>query len=136
MERALRKLRRAMVRPDRDRLSGLIEVDEILIGGKRPTLEGRSPAGKTLVLAAVEDKHENGIGRIRLLVIPDAAADMIEKNLARIIEPESMVRTDGWRGYQRLSSLGYRHIVVKRHEIDHGFDTTPLVHRVSALLKR
>jgi hypothetical protein len=31
----LHKLRRAMVRPDRDKLSGRIEVDESFIGGER-----------------------------------------------------------------------------------------------------
>ena len=32
----LHKLRRAMVRPGRDRLHGVVEVDEIFIGGPRP----------------------------------------------------------------------------------------------------
>jgi hypothetical protein len=30
----LHKLRRAMIRPDRDRLSGWVEVDETLVGGE------------------------------------------------------------------------------------------------------
>ena len=34
-----------------------------------------------MALVAVEDKGKEGMGRIRLRVLPDAAADMIEKNL-------------------------------------------------------
>jgi hypothetical protein len=29
----MHKLRRAMVRPDRDRLTGVVEVDEMFVGG-------------------------------------------------------------------------------------------------------
>ena len=36
----LHKLRRAMVRPDRDRLSGTVEVDETMVGGVRPGMFG------------------------------------------------------------------------------------------------
>lgn len=46
----------AMVRPDRDRLSGAVEVDETYIGGTKPEKRGRGAAGKTLLLVAVEDK--------------------------------------------------------------------------------
>lgn len=45
-----------MVRPDRDRLSGAVEVDETYIGGTKPEKRGRGAAGKTLLLVAVEDK--------------------------------------------------------------------------------
>lgn len=37
----LHKLRRAMVRPGRDKLSGVVEVDESFIGGKKPGKRGR-----------------------------------------------------------------------------------------------
>ena len=50
----LHKLRRAMVRPGRDRLRGVVEMDETLVGGERPGKRGRGAAGKTLVVIAVE----------------------------------------------------------------------------------
>jgi hypothetical protein len=46
----LHKLRRAMVRPDRDRLSGIVEVDETYIGGEKPGKRGRGAGGKQLSL--------------------------------------------------------------------------------------
>lgn len=69
----LHKLRRAMVRPGRDRLSGVVEVDEILIGGPRKGKEGRGALGKAMVLVAVEDKDGKDIGRIRLMRIENAS---------------------------------------------------------------
>lgn len=56
-----------MVRLGRDYLSGLVEVDEAYIGGKRQGKRGRRAAGKSLVLIAVEDKCSH-IGRIRFTV--------------------------------------------------------------------
>ena len=57
-----------MVRPGRDRLSGLVEVDETYIGGEKKGKRGRGAEGKALVVIAVEDKAEEGIGRIRMAV--------------------------------------------------------------------
>lgn len=130
----LHKLRTAMVRPGRDRLSGLVEVDETLLGGPRPGKPGRGAAGKELVLVAVEDKGEEGIGRIRLAHIPNASGSALQKALDEMVEPGSTIRTDGWKGY--LAVRGYKHIVIKHQEDELGHDPTPLVHRIASLLKR
>lgn len=74
----LHKLRRAMVRPGRDRLSGIIEVDEIFIGGPQPGKRGRGAAGKELVLIAAQIDGKR-VGRIRMYRIPDASALSLEK---------------------------------------------------------
>jgi len=130
----LHKLRTAMVRPGRDRLSGIIEVDETLVGGKRPGKRGRGAEGKELVLIAVEDKGSNGIGRIRLKHIPDASGPTLKQAIVEMVEPGSTIRTDGWSGYNGLE--GYKHIVVSHDEEEPGHDPTPLVHRIASLLKR
>ena len=73
----LHKLRYAMVRPGRDRLSGIVEVDETYIGGQKPGKRGRGAAGKTLVLVAAQE-DSNRIGRIRLRCVVDASAKSLE----------------------------------------------------------
>jgi ISXO2-like transposase domain len=65
----MHKLRRAMVRPDRDRLSGVVEVDETFVGGVEPGVDGRETHTKTLVAIAAEENGRD-IGRIRLARIP------------------------------------------------------------------
>jgi transposase-like protein len=130
----LHKLRHAMVRPGRDRLSGVIEVDETYLGGEKPGKRGRGAAGKALVLiAAQEDK--NRIGRIRLRRVLDASADGLSPAIREAVEPASTLRTDGWPGYAGLPRLGYRHQVV-RESADVGENLLPLAHRVAGLLKR
>lgn len=130
----LHKLRRAMVRPGRDRLSGVVEVDEIFIGGERAGKRGRGAAGKTLVVIAAQ-KAEKGIGRIRMRQVADAAGDSLEPAVWDMVEPNSVVRTDGWRGYNGLTELGYDHQVIRTNP-DLGENLLPLVNRVASLLKR
>lgn len=130
----LHKLRHAMVRPGRDRLSGVVEVDETYIGGKKPGKRGRGAAGKALVLImAQEDK--NRIGRIRLRQVPDASEDSLGLAIQEAVESGSTVFTDGWSSYGGLPRLGYRHQVV-RDTADVGENLLPLAHRVAGLLKR
>jgi|SRR3989344_1969042 len=132
----LHKLRRAMVRPGRERLSGMVEVDETFIGGPRSGTTGRGADAKVLVLIAVEDKAGAGIGRIRLAVIPDASHSSLQRAIKGMVEQESTVRTDGWGGYAGLKRDGYHHVVVDKEKADVGENLTPLAHRVASLLKR
>ncbi|MCP4184763.1 MAG: IS1595 family transposase [Hyphomicrobiales bacterium] len=130
----LHKLRRAMVRPGRDRLSGLVEMDETFIGGVRPGKRGRGADGKTIVLVAVENKDMQ-MGRIRLSTIPDTASEAIKNATLQMVDPGSTINTDGWDGYNMLSNYGYVHAPVTHAKSMSG-DATPLAHHVISLLKR
>lgn len=130
----LHKLRHAMVRPGRDRLSGIVEVDETYIGGKRPGKRGRGAAGKALVVITAQEDG-NRIGRIRLRRVMDASAKSLEPAVQECIEPGTVVRTDDWIGYARLQTLSYVHQVV-RQESHVGENLLPLANRVASLLKR
>lgn len=130
----LHKLRTAMVRPGRERLSGIVEVDKTLIGGKKTGKRGRGAEGKTLVVIAVEDKDKH-LGRIRLRRVEDASATSLLPAVQESVEPNSLIRTDGWTGYSQLAIKGYGHKIVRK-DADVGDNLLPLAHRVAALLKR
>ena len=132
----LKKVRTVMVRVGRERLGGLVEVDEVFIGGVKPGKRGRGALGKVLVLVAVEDKSKAGLGRIRIEVVTDATAVSLKKAIRKMVEPGSVVRTDEWKGYTPWALDGYQHTLMKRQSLELGEDPTPLVHRVASLLKR
>jgi transposase-like protein len=132
----LHKLRRAMVRPGRDRLSGTIEVDETYLGGPEEGVRGRETQKKTLIVVAAQEDGR-GIGRIRLRHVTDASGDNLLPFVEDSIEPGSLIRTDGWKGYDELESRGYwREIIVVSHRRETASDLLPRVHRVVSLLKR
>jgi transposase-like protein len=132
----LHKLRRAMVRRDRERLSGVVEVDETFIGGVEPGASGREAGTKMLVVIAAEEDGSR-IGRIRVEPIPDGAAASLVPFVERNVTPSSVVHTDGWEGYQGLPSKGYEHKVTRiKGSGKLGHEVLPRVHRVAALLKR
>jgi len=130
----LHKLRRAMVRPGRDRLSGTIQVDETYIGGEKPGKRGRGAEGKTLVLIAAQEDGKV-TGRIRLKQIADASAESLEGAVQETVERGAVVKTDDWNGYKGLESLGYRHPIVRKTATI-GDNLLPLCHREAALIKR
>ena len=131
------KLRRAMVRPGRDRLHGHVEVDETFWGATEAGLRGRQRVEKVLVAVAVEQVGRRGLGRIRLRQIPDASAASLQAFVEDAIEPGSTLHTDGWISYDRLEKRGYRHrITFLRGHPKSPADLLPRVHRVVGLLKR
>ena len=109
----LHKLRRAMVRPGRDRLAGVVEVDETYIGGERPGKRGRGAAGKSLVVIAAQADGEKKIGRIRLLRVSSAAEAQLTPAVVGMVQPGSIVRTDDWNGYQGLPAAGYEREILR-----------------------
>src|SRR5260370_36956059 len=106
----LHKLRRAMVRPGRDLLSGAIEVDETYVGGPEEGTRGRETDNKAIVAVAAE-KNGRGPGRIRLPRLKDVSADSLLPFVQSAVTPGTAVHTDGWRGYAGLAAAGYQHRV-------------------------
>src|SRR3954463_12467480 len=99
----LHKLRKAMVRPDREPLAGRVEADETYVGGPRPGKRGRGAAGKTLGAGAVEAGQAGGrrLGRLRLAVVPDASAASLEGFLGAAVATPPPVAT-----HRRAGSAG------------------------------
>jgi transposase-like protein len=132
----LHKLRRAMTRPGRDRLSGRIEVDESYLGGLEEGLRGRRIERKTLIVIAAQEDGK-GIGRIRIKRIPDASSRSLHSFIRESIEDGSTIHTDGWEGYSGLDKIGYHHeITPLRNKSKSASELLPRAHRVISLMKR
>jgi transposase-like protein len=129
----LQKLRRAMIRPDRERLRGEIEVDETYVGGPETGLRGgRELQDKTLVVGAVEIRGRAS-GRIRLRVVLDASGSSLTGFVRENVEPGTVVITDGWKGYLPLAGMGYRHY--PHPQADRVDKMLPRIHRAFGNLK-
>lgn len=132
----LHKLRRAMVRPGRDQLSGEVEVDETFVGGVEAGGGRRHLGNKALVAIAAEVRGA-AIGRIRMKRVRDSSATSLQPYVRSVVAPGSVVVTDGLNSYVGLASAGYRHD--RRVILGSGQGAEvllPRVHRVASLLKR
>ena len=101
----LHKIRRAMVRPGRDRLAGIVEIDETYLGGIEEGVRGRQTEKKALIVVAAQEDGR-GVGRIRLRRIADASARSLIPFIEDSVERGSVIHTDGWLGYEPLEKMG------------------------------
>ena len=138
----LHRLRRAMVRPDRDLLHGEVEIDETylaLTSRTNPILAtGRkSNTTKVLVVIAVEKLQPKGFGRIRIRQVDQGNAEHLMPFIKESIRLGAVIHSDGSAAYKDLEGAGYKH----RRSVHLGSDipaheSMPGVHRVAALLQR
>ena len=135
----LHKLRRAMVRDGREKLSGIIEVDETYIGGTEIGTEkqGRGAEDKCLVVVATECNGKQ-IGRVRFKIIPNASKENLISFIKQTVASQSTIITDGWSGYSSLSQAKeYKHIEkVISGSGKQAHELLPHVHMVDSLVKR
>lgn len=132
----MHKIRKAMVRPGRGPLLGLVEVDETYVGGEEEGVRGRKTEKKSIVAVAVEVDGTRA-GRLRMERIEDAAAASLQPFVARNVAEGCTVKTDEWQGYKSVRFLGCRHRT-KKVGGDRKAATRflPHVHRAASLLKR
>jgi hypothetical protein len=141
----LHRFRRAMVRPDRDLLSGIVEVDEVFLGLSRKDKENpRAPGSKShnrshlvAIAVAIEVHDPKGFGRIRLHRIAAPTIDAIVAFVQGNIASGSTVRTDGSAIYATLKDAGFKHDphVILGSKVP-AHEPLPGVHRIAALIKR
>lgn len=131
----LHKLRCAMVNPDRDRLSGVVEVDEAFYGGAQKGKRGRGAEGKIMILVATENK--DGVpGRVRFVEIADASAESLTTAISNIVEPGSTIQTDGWKGYATLDETGFKREIIPRQKNQPSESLLPMADLNISLFKR
>ena len=98
------KLRASMVDPERNPLSGLVEIDEASLPFRTkddpPTGgQGRSHDGKMLIVGAIELGDGNIPGRLRLAEISSYGAADLGLFVETAADPDAIAKTDGWSGY-------------------------------------
>jgi transposase-like protein len=140
----VQKLRRAMVRQGRDKLTGIIEVDETFIGGIEAGTgkQGRGAETKTLVVVATECIGKQ-IGRVRFRCIDSASAENLIPFIQDNITQGSTIITDGWKGYNPIPLKKNGEIDGYLHEVKtitgsgkEADELLPHVHMVDSLVKR
>ena len=131
----LHKLRRAMVRPDRELLSGVVELDQSFVGGRSHGKRGPS-SDKAPVTIAVERDERGRLGRVRLeLADKVGGLDIIDFACA-VVAPGATIHTDGARMFTRLVAKGYAHVPNPGNTAEDLDAVMPGPHLVSSLLKR
>ena len=86
-------------------LSGIVEIDDTYVGGRKknsPGHSGRGSEGKTIIFGTVERK-----GRIKLEVVPNLQKKTVAPILQNNVEPGTKIMTDEFAAYKRFGSLGY-----------------------------
>ena len=134
----LHKFRKAMVRSDRTKLVGEVEVDETYIGGScKGGKRGRGAENKFIVVIAVELLKPKGYGRVRMRYVPNVKATSLIPFVCDAVETGSLICTDGYDSYNSLSSHGYKHKKLILSSSDNPAHVSmPAVHRIASLLKR
>ena len=132
----LHKLRRAMVLPGRELLSGAVEVDECYIGARRQGSGGRGAVGKAIVVIAVEERGR-APGRVRMRRVPNVTKDTLTDFVLDHVARHSEVRTDGWQGYFDIGKYRFQHVVTNVSASgEPAHVVLPHVHLVASLVKR
>jgi len=133
----LHRFRVAMVNTGRKPLSGYVEVDETFVGGEEHGGKRGRGTTKSIVVIAVEIRQPKSFGRVRMRQIPNSSGNILLPFVRDVVAPGSVVRTDGWTGYNGLPDNGYtREIVVQSSSGDPAHVSMPGVHRIASLLKR
>lgn len=93
-------------------VKGEVEVDESYFGARRVRgLRGRGARGKTIVFGLFKRN-----GRVYTEVVPDCSKATFQCIIRGRVELESIIHSDGWRGYDGLVDLGYQ----KHFRVQHG----------------
>lgn len=93
---------------------GEVEVDESFFGAKRVKgKRGRGAGGKTIVFGLLKRN-----GKVYTEIVPDCSRSTLQGIIRGKVDPESIIHSDKWRGYNGLVDLGYK----KHFRVDHGND--------------
>ncbi len=92
--------------------SGEIEVDESYFGGRRKGKRGRGAAGKVPVFGILKRG-----GRVYTQVISDAKSKTLMPIIREKVQPDSIVYSDCWRGYNVLDVSEFKHYRINHSKL-------------------
>lgn len=137
------RIRAAMLTSEGALLQGIIEADETYLGGKPrhknrrddddfSGKRGRGASTKVPVMGAVERG-----GRVVARMVPDASRKTITGFIKRYINTNgSLLITDEWRGYRRVSERMFHAVVKHAQEYAFGQIHTNSIEGFWSLVKR
>ena len=96
------------------KLSGDIEVDEAYFGPSRIRGKRGRGAGEKTVVFGIFKRN----GHVYTEIVPDAKKATLQDIIRGKVDPESVIHSDGWRGYDGLIDLGYEEHVRINHDDD------------------
>ena len=124
----LHKIRLLYAQSDEKAFDGVVECDEVYIGGKEkwkhksmrtPHTQGRSTKTKTPVFGMIERSivvnkqgEEENITYVHAFKVPNTNKDTLQPIIQQFIADGAMVITDELNAYNGLSGLGYAHAIV------------------------
>lgn len=96
--------------------SGTVEVDESYFGARRVRgRRGRGASGKTIVFGIFKRN-----GSVYTEIVQNCKAQTLQAIIRGHVAPETVIHSDGWRGYDGLVDVGYsKHFRV--HHSDNQF---------------
>ena len=95
-------------------LSGTIEVDESYFGPRRVKGKAGRGAGKKTPVFGIFKRD----GKVYTELVPDCSKAVLQGAIRGKVSLDSVIHSDGWRGYDGLVDLGYK----KHLRVDHGRD--------------
>ncbi len=134
----LQRLRAGMVCPERQKIFGVVELDEAFVSAGRMRSAKRPGRGrgtrKPIVVCAVQSKGRTA-GQVRIRRIQSTTAEILERFACDYIAKGSTIVTDGLPSYSGLSRLGFRHVVRRGSSSIEVAKKLPHVHRAFSNLK-
>ena len=93
-------------------LHGAVEVDESYFGAQRVRgKRGRGAYGKTIVFGLLKRQ-----GKVYTEIVPDCSRATLQSIIRGRVAPETVIHSDGWRGYDGLVDIGFD----KHYRVHHG----------------
>ena len=102
---------RTVIAEETQKASSVFEVDESYFGGRRKGKRGRGAGGKVPVFGLLKRG-----GRVYTVMIPNAHTDTLMPIMERLIQPDSIVYTDGFSSYDALDVSDFRHVRINHSE--------------------